>query len=181
MIDEVLILVESSIDAGSPSKTVVECTLPSTGYVVARRADLPIHIDADYHFWMDGVHFLGSAILPARQGQFWKIVVLEGPDALHLQQVELKIKETSFVSSGWRTWPEANEDYLQLRHENDIAENFLQQQDALGPLTFVDPDEWIRLSTSLAEQPFPQTTLIVHGLKDVDIGLRRISLQPGGG
>ena len=97
MIDEVLILVESSIDGGSPSKTVVECTLPSTGYVVARRADLPIHIDADYHFWLNGVHFLGSAILPAQQGQFWKIVVLEGPEALHLQQVELKIKEKSEI------------------------------------------------------------------------------------
>ena len=177
MADEVLILVESSIDASHPVRTVVECTLPSTGYVIARRADLPIHIDADFHFWFDGRHFLGSTMLPVRQGQFWKIHVNEGSNALHLQQISVSIKKASHVTSGWRTWPEANEEFQQLQIENDFAEDLLQQQDVIGPLTFVDSDEWVRLSVKLAEQPFPQTTLIVHGLKDSDIGLRRISLH----
>ena len=175
--DEVLILLETSVDSLPSTRTVVECHLPMTGYAIVSKMDQPIHFDMNYHFWQHGAHHYGSEILPTTNGQFWIISILSPTGALHLQQFSARlVLSTPVVPRSSRLWPEPNEDYMRIYRENE-AEDFLEEEQLIvGPVTIFDHDEWIRIANELDQATGTQITILVYGLKDVGIGMRRLTL-----
>ena len=175
--DEVLILLETSVDSLPSTRTVVECHLPMTGYAIVSKMDQPIHFDMNYHFWQHGAHHYGSEILPTANGQFWTISILSPTGALHLQQLSARlVPSTPVVPRSSRLWPEPNEDYMRIYRENE-AEDFLEEEQLIvGPVTIFDHDEWIRIANELDQATGTQITILVYGLKDVGIGMRRLTL-----
>ena len=168
--DEVLILLETSVDSLPSTRTVVECHLPMTGYAIVSKMDQPIHFDMNYHFWQHGAHHYGSEILPTANGQFWIISILSPTGALHLQQ-----KSASRISkrpSVWRTWPEPNEDLVRILQDTE-EDDFVPPPPNRGPLTFHDENEWIRLAIDREQFEDTHIDLTVHGLYETDVGMRR--------
>ena len=98
-------------------------------------------------------------------------------DALSLQQTSCNLVETKTIGTTWRTWPEANEDLVNILAEDRLQEDIPEPPVVDGPIVFEDIEEWTRLATRVAGHPEPNIVLTVHGLKDIDIGVRRTYLH----
>ena len=172
-----LVLLQLSNDNDSPISTVVEMAEPATGYTLVRRAGHHIDFEADYRFRQETTLYYGSELLPVRMGQLWNVFVTSAVPDLHLQQLSARLVLSSpVVPRSSRLWPEPNEEYMRIYRENE-AEDFLEEEQLIvGPVTIFDHDEWIRIANEIDQAAGTRITILVYGLKDVGIGMRRLTL-----
>ena len=174
---QVLILIDILKDSTELERSVVECTQPSTGYTTASRAGAQITIDADYHFRLDGVHYYGFDLLPVQRGQFWSAFILQDREALHLQQRSASaVSVPSKAPTEWRTTSGPNEEVQRILLENE-DEDIQPPVAHVGPTTFEDQEEWTAIATNIGETPTPNAELLIYGLKETHIGVRRVPVQ----
>ena len=98
-------------------------------------------------------------------------------EVLHLQQTSHNFVEAESIGTTWRTWPEVNEDLANILAENELQEDTPDPPVVDGPFIFEDIEEWTRLATRAASLTDPNIVLTIHGLKDIDIGVRRTYLH----
>ena len=167
-----LVLLQIHPEEVAPIRTVVECTETSTGYTLLRKAGHDIDMGADYNFRLDGKLYYGFEILPIERGHYWTVRISSSADALYMQQLSAK----RIHPMTWRTWPEVNEDLARILRENEEERLLAGDQTVIGPTTFDDHDEWIRIAQETENGMNTPVTITVFGLKDVDIGTRRITI-----
>ena len=167
-----LVLLQIHPEEVAPIRTVVECTVTSTGYTLLRRAGHDIDMEADYRFRFDDKLYYGFEILPIERGHYWTVRISSSAAALYMQQLSAK----RIHPMTWRTWPAVNEDLARILRENEEARFLAGDQTVVGPTTFDDHDEWIRIAQETENGMNTPVTLTVFGLKDVDIGTRRITV-----
>ena len=167
-----LVLLQIHPEEAAPVRTVVECTETSTGYTLLRRAGHDIDMEADYRFRFDDKIYYGFEILPAKRGHYWTVQISSSAAALYMQQLSAK----RIHPMTWRTWPTVNEDLARILRENEEERLLAGDQTVVGPTTFDDHEEWIRIAQETENGMNTPVTLTVFGLKDVDIGTRRITI-----
>ena len=167
-----LVLLQIHPEMADPVRTVVECTETSTGYTLLRRAGHDIDMEADYRFRYDDRLYYGFEILPVERGHFWTVHISDNAAAVHMQQLTVKISHTTT----WRTWPTINEDLARILRENEDERLLAEEQNVIGPTTFDDHEEWIRIAQESENGMNLPVIITIFGLKDTDIGTRRITL-----
>ncbi len=167
-----LVLLQIHPEEVAPVRTVVECTETSTGYTLLRRAGHDIDMEADYRFRLDDKLYYGFEILPVERGHYWTVHISSSAAALYMQQLSAK----RIHPMTWRTWPTVNEDLTRILRENEEERLLAGDQTVVGPTTFDDHEEWIRIAQETENGMNTPVTLTVFGLKDVDIGTRRITI-----
>ena len=167
-----LVLLQIHPEMADPVRTVVECTETSTGYTLLRRAGHDIDMEADYRFRYDDRLYYGFEILPVERGHFWTVHISDYAAAVHMQQLTVKLSHTTT----WRTWPTINEDLARILRENEDERLLAEEQNVIGPTTFDDHEEWIRIAQESENGMNLPVIITIFGLKDTDIGTRRITL-----
>ena len=167
-----LVLLQIHPELADLVRTVVECTETSTGYTLLRRAGHDIDMEADYRFRYDDRLYYGFEILPVERGHFWTVHISDYAAAVHMQQLTVKLSHTTT----WRTWPTINEDLARILRENEDERLLAEEQNVIGPTTFDDHEEWIRIAQEFENGMNLPVIITIFGLKDTDIGTRRITL-----